>query len=366
MEDPITYPPTLNAINYLAPRFQKIFLVTKFVRPNGWPFPPNVELKYPKTNNRTGITVKIKVHFYVLFCMWLSIRKSKVVVVYDPVSLLFYKYVRLFSKPHKLWYHNHDVFSEVPKQLLRKKAYYNERKLLNKVDLFSLPTKERLVFYEGCNPKKVCVIPNYPDSERMNQKSSLEKGDLLKVIYQGRISKNHGLEELLEAASRLPLRVTLIGPGSRDYITYLENRIEELNVRDQVQVLKPVTYDKLQTITSTHNVGWAVNIPKEVIYATGGYASNKIYEYAACGLPIIYYNSESYNKILDSKVWAFKTHLKLHELQKIFHSIEINYEELSSLAITDIKLNFNYKKAFCSVWPTLQKWTTLKSNKQRL
>jgi hypothetical protein len=175
--------------------------------------------------------------------------------------------------------------------------------------------------------------------------SGIETG--LRLLYQGRVSDEHGLEEIIDfVKTDEALRLTIIGPGSESYITALKDRIIKSDVIERVFLLDPVPYSELQTITRHHHVGLAINKPVNVLYSTAALASNKIYEYAAAGLPILYYKSDHYVEHLGKFSWAFPTDLSFKSLQSRFNEIRDKYSALSDVAITDFKSELNFKVVF--------------------
>ena len=106
------------------------------------------------------------------------------------------------------------------------------------------------------------------------------------------------------------------------------------------------SYNKVPEITSRSHIGIAIYQKNDVMNSTLGSASNKIYEYAACGLPILYFESEHYKKYLDKYEWAFATDLSEISLRNCIESIASNYEYFSKKAKADFENEFNYEKVF--------------------
>ena len=267
----------------------------------------------------------------------------------DPISLFSLRLIRPFlGYTLKLWYHSHDV-TELKSMRTYSVGYFavqSEHTYFDRIDLFTLPSEARLKFYPIEMLKgKWIVVPNYPSLQRMSQDRSVElKSDgRLKLLYQGRISDEHGLEEMVDfIKSDAALLLTIIGPGNDVYIRNLKNRVAELGITQRVAILDPVPYGELQKITITHQVGLAINKPVNTLYSTAVMASNKIYEYAAAGLPILFYKDKHYVDVLSKYPWAFPTGLSLADLSLIIREIKVNFDDLSRKAKEDFhnKLNF--------------------------
>ncbi len=277
----------------------------------------------------------------------------------DPISLFSFRMIRPFlGYKIKLWYHSHDV-AELSSMRTYSVGYFavkSEQKYFRRIDLFTLPSEARLKYYPMDKYKgKWLIVPNYPSLQRMSrQRTGDSKSDgQVKLIYQGRISDEHGLEEMIDfIKSDSSLMLTIIGPGNDDYIRKLKNKVAELGITQQVAILDPVPYGKLQEITLTHQVGLAINKPVNTLYSTAVMASNKIYEYAAAGLPILYYRDPHYMDVLSRYPWAFPTDLSNPDLSLIISEIKVNFNELSRKAMED----FHNKLNFTVVFEPVRSW----------
>ena len=71
-------------------------------------------------------------------------------------------------------------------------------------------------------------------------------------------------------------------------------------------------------------------------------ASNKIYEYAASGLPVFYYDDEHYKKYLSVYPWALPVNLSMQSIHKAISFARSNYSELSAKALKDFRTRLNF------------------------
>jgi hypothetical protein len=101
----------------------------------------------------------------------------------------------------------------------------------------------------------------------------------------------------------------------------------------------------LPGITNTCQIGLAIYTRTDITNSTLGTASNKIFEYAALGLPVLYYDNEHFRKHLGNYSWAVPTKTSGEALKKSLEYIAGNYEELSRQARQDFlsTLNFEYR-----------------------
>jgi hypothetical protein len=80
-----------------------------------------------------------------------------------------------------------------------------------------------------------------------------------------------------------------------------------------------------------------------------GTASNKIYEYAAVGLPVILFDTPHFRRHLGSREWAFFTDLSEASPLAVLGQIVERYEAASATAIRDFEQEFNYERVFVPV-----------------
>ncbi len=73
------------------------------------------------------------------------------------------------------------------------------------------------------------------------------------------------------------------------------------------------------------------------LYSTAAQASNKIYEYAASGLPVIYFQNEHYSRYLGTFKWAFPTNLTEQSLSEVIMEIQSDYGKVSEHALDDFQ-----------------------------
>ena len=196
---------------------------------------------------------------------------------------------------------------------------------------------------------KWLIVPNYPSLRRMGdqQRTDWKPGENLKLLYQGHIGDDHGLEEIIAfVKTDSSLQLTIVGPGNSDFVQELRNRIVKLGIMERAAVLDPVPYNELPNITKTHHVGLAVHEPVNIAFRTAALASNKIYEYAASGLPVIYYKDEHYMRYLGKYNWCFPTNLSEQDLSGIIQEIKANFSSLSQLAQSGFQAMLNSGAVF--------------------
>lgn len=360
---PEAYPPTLNALAILG----KTADIDVLFRPHlntMWTYPNSIHLhasgKHMDIKAQEESNIFQKGYFFLGF-VWrfrslILNKKPRVIILYDSIPLFAYYLIRwsVIYDPI-IWYHNHDVVEQNKsrKYSIGWFAAKFEPKMFPYLNLFSLPSKERIPYFPISNLKgKYLYLPNFPSKEFYSNfiKLPRKQGQPWRLIYQGSIDEGHGLEIIIQILSKSIggrlMELHLAGRISPKYKTILVKIAEEFNVVQQVIFHGNIPYAHLPSLTITCDIGIAIHEPKEIIYQTGGTASNKIYEYAACGLPILYLNYSHYNQYLSKYSWAIATDLKPDSVKTAVETIVDDYARLSTLAREEFEINLNFEKGF--------------------
>ena len=360
---PEYYPPTLNAVKALAASIEHVEIVFRNVKIDECIYPNNITLKKSGAFKKIRETEtasyfwKLKSFFQFTLLLFHTLKKNrpKWLIVYDPIPLLSYRLISPFlkNKP-KLWYHNHDVLemNRLKKYSISWFSHYSEQRSFSKIDLFTLPSEERKVYFPIQKLKgKYFFLPNYPAISMLKKPQQLVAKEPLKFIYQGHIGIGHGLDNIIKYISKKSrhITLTLIGNTDIDYERYLKSLIEQLNLTNHIKILEPMPYEELILLTSRHHIGLAIHEPINIAFKTAATSSNKIYEYIACGLPVFLFDSKEYKSKLDEKKWAFFTDLSFENLDKNIHHIISHYGDFSESAINDFRCKFHFEKHFANI-----------------
>jgi glycosyltransferase involved in cell wall biosynthesis len=361
---PEIYPPTLNAISELSDIFSTVYLVYRNNLQGNWMYPNNIKEfvsgRFVSQKDQLYVSTVRKIRFFLGFLIDMYrkcyVTKPSIILVYDPIALYSYHLLRpfLFFK-HKIWYHNHDVFelANQRKYSIGWFAVKTEPKTFKYLDLFTLPTHDRLKYFPLATLKgKYFIIPNYP-SKRFYEKFYVPRQieDKVKIIYQGSVSENHGIEEIIELLQQnklsRPAYLVLKGPCNALYKQKLVDLATKYKVVDKLEFIGISPYAEVPIPGSKCHIGIAIFKSKDIMNVTLGTASNKIYEYAALGLPVLLYNTKQYRQHLGKYTWAFFTDCT--EGEAIVHSLEkmiSQFDILSKTAHQDFTKDLNFEHYF--------------------
>ncbi len=364
-QHPEAFPPTLNAINTLAQRYQSVEVVSNRFLKNEFPYPSNVSLKMvgpPIPNwDYAHLPAWKKLYRWLRFSLLMLSRAAKadVLIIYDAYPIPSYYYGRwfLFKKPKTIWYHNHDVIEAGKENFfsLNYLASSTEPKLFPLIDIFSLPAEERKTHFPLEHLKgSYFFLPNFPSTQIYQipeEKNSPDKE--IKVIYQGTMSEGRGIEEIIqlldETIAGHDLKLVLKGFIRNEYQEKLQNLIHDQGVANKVTFEGVTPYQDVPKIAMQCHIGLAVFTKNDIMNRTLGTASNKIYEYAACGLPVLYFDHENFRKHLDKYSWAIPTDLSKGSLLSAIEYIIDHYETLSSAARITFLKETNFEGHFKKV-----------------
>jgi len=369
---PESYPPTLSAIELLAKKFDKVIVLFRANTMKKWTYPQNVELVADGTvievKEQRALPIYKKIGLFARFIRQLFRIQKK----HQPQSILLYDsmaafawdcFGRFWKYDGSLWYHNHDKLEteSMRKFSMNWLALKAEKRIFPSLDIFTLPANERQIYFPIANFKgQYFFLPNYPSLSFFKPfKANRPLGDTIKLVYQGAICAEHGLEEIIGllpfTINGKSLSLSIFGDIQDSYRLFLTDLAIRYKVLDRLCFNKRVAYQDLPHHTTEHHIGIAINKPSSINYETAGTASNKIYEYAALGLPIIYYGSTHYIKHLAPYDWAFATDVSSESLCSILETISNNYPELSKSARHDFETTLNFESFFKKIPVKVQK-----------
>ena len=171
---PERLPPTINAIECLAPYASNIDIFYRAHQQKDWDYPNNVNAipdgKVISAREQEGLPIHKKITLFLSFSRQLLLianqRKYDIILIYDAIALLAYRMIKSFIKYKMLlWYHNHDVISlnNIRKYSINWWAGQTDIKMISKLDIFSLPAQERRGYFQLDRFKgKYFFIPNFP------------------------------------------------------------------------------------------------------------------------------------------------------------------------------------------------------------
>lgn len=362
---PDLFPPTLNAIDSISKIYDKLEIVTLHQFNTSWKYPINATIYYMGKNidvkkllKLTYIEKIVIIFKFIYKVVYLLLsRQYDLVILYDPFSTFIYGVSNILKLNRgKLWYHNHDILEKKYVKLFSPNwfALKFENYILKKVNIFTLPSDQRKVYFQDV--KKYFCLPNYPSLKvykSFSYPKNLNSNEPIKLIYQGRINKNHGLQEIVKFMCNTKFDILLFLKGLIDEeMEVYFNGLAPV-IRNKISIFPFSDYNDVPAIINTCHIGLGIHTDNSIMVNTMGTASNKIYEYMACGLPVLLYNSEVFVKSFENVKWVTFTDLSSKNLERCIGEIVRNYNYLSKTAINDFTSKYNYDINFNKVYAEL-------------
>ena len=154
--------------------------------------------------------------------------------------------------------------------------------------------RAEIMYKEYGAPFMPTVVRNVPPFEAYQPSEALrhyvaERNANIRhvCLHQGGISPGRGMEVVVRSLQHLPedVGLVLLGGGKKEYIDRLRTLAEDLGVSERLFCHPPVNHDELFPLTCSADIGIVIyeNVSRNNYYC----APNKLYEYAAAGLPAV-------------------------------------------------------------------------------
>jgi glycosyltransferase involved in cell wall biosynthesis len=134
-------------------------------------------------------------------------------------------------------------------------------------------------------------------------KRAEKESDKIIIIYPGEMREPTGILQLIKAFSYVirgnhkNLELLLIGPVKTiGYKNEMRSLINKLNLDTHVKILDPVPFEKIKEYLSQADIGVVTYLPYPNNMSC---LSNKVFEYMACGLPVVASDFPLYREVVN-------------------------------------------------------------------
>jgi len=188
-------------------------------------------------------------------------------------------------KRKKLVFDAHEYFTEVPEVVHRPKVQkvwqFIENHFVHHANLCYTVGPALSSIFETKHNKPFGIIRNVPyfDPHYIENKNIDEKF----ILYQGALNKARGIEHMILAMKKIPLRFHIVGEG--DLGDTLKKMVVEEGLENKVFFLGYMSPSQLKSYSQTAYMGLNVSEPMGLSYYYS--LNNKFFDYVQAGLPAL-------------------------------------------------------------------------------
>jgi glycosyltransferase involved in cell wall biosynthesis len=321
--NPDYYPPTVNAAHLLSEHFDIVLIGRNYDPPDG-EYPANVSVhrlgRYSSIQERMRASLFAKFREYLDFILQARrlLQGVSLIYAYDAygyTAAYLSKRSRLKNIP--LIYQNHEIEAHLSSlSSLSGWVQRAERAWINQANLVIFPDQDRATFFQKVTglKKAPIIVPNFPRkpffAPNDDWASVIQtRWESITLFYRGSISETSSMREIVFAASLLKhfnrnIQVKFVGFLNQVEERSLKDWVEQARMSDSFSYLGVLPYKDLQPPTVQATIGFALYKNTSFDRLACASACNKIYEYAACGLPVIVSDFSTYRAYLSGESWV--------------------------------------------------------------
>jgi len=380
--NPDYYPPTVYAVRILSKYF-KIHILCRNMSEPFQDYPSEVTIErtgeYASARGKEAASASAKLTEYTKFIARARtlIKKMQPLTVYayDPHAFVASMVGRAGRRSTPLIFHAHEL-PETQNLSSRSLEGWVVRAALmgtKSADAVVFPEKNRARHWLSAarDPRTPIIVPNCPDRSYYSPPADWSETIAARyrareVVYVGYAGAENGHIDGLRALAMTGdgIRLRVIGGYRPEFGTSFDTLARELGVTERVSLDGWLRQDELLARASAASVGLSLHkaVSKGLEYQ--GSASNKLFEYAAMGLPVVVPDRPSYREFLGDAEWV--TYANIDEPESIAHAITSiladreRYIAMSRAARRAFEEQYNYERVFA---PALERICALADNR---
>jgi glycosyltransferase involved in cell wall biosynthesis len=222
-------------------------------------------------------------------------RRPDWIYVSDPLACPIAWLLAVFG-PWRQIYHEHDSPALRKPSLFMQFVFWTRRQVAQQAEFCVLPNRERVELFREATETTRPVLCVWNCPRRQEVFPPALPSEQFTVYYHGNIGPNLVPITLLKAVAMVPgVKLLVVGYstyGSHPYLKILHQEISRLKIADRVEIRPALSRQDLLEVTRTAHVGWAVipDLPDNINFRQIVGASNKVFDYLACGVPALVAN----------------------------------------------------------------------------
>jgi glycosyltransferase involved in cell wall biosynthesis len=297
-----------------------INIVCSNTRPPSYDWPPEITvervgLHLPYGRRPAWVSVAAWLD-YLVFLKTLSNRiarrKPSLVYTYDSPAFVAASLIRRYRN-FPLVYHCYDQWEPERQSRLSLRRQLDLRAFREgtRASLVIFPEQARADYYmtRSGDRRPPTILPNYP---KLDLVPALEDFDALierrfarrELLYTGTIDAAVALPETLTALAGMPGSIRVFGNAKAQTRHQLDGLVERLALADRVSFSRWLPYHEMIATSMDATIGLSLYKPVSLNYAAMVSASNKLWEYAARGMPAVVPDTENYRSKLSGEEWV--------------------------------------------------------------
>jgi glycosyltransferase involved in cell wall biosynthesis len=365
--NPDYYPPTVYAVRLLSCYFAVHILCRNMDQPfQEWPPEVTIERfgEYASARAKEGANAAAKLIEYAKFAartrVLIKQMRPAAIYSYDPYAFVATMLGRVGRRPLPVIFHSH----ELPET--QNLSWGSLENWVVRAALISTKSADAVVFPEknrarhwltaAADLRVPTIVPNCPDQRYFP--APADWSDTIaaryrarEAVYVGYASADNGhLDALRALAMTDGIRMRVIGGFRPEFEASFNELARELRVNERLSVDGWLALDELRARASRASVGLSIYKPvtKSLEYVAS--ASNKLFEYAAMGLPVIVPDRENYRDFLGDAEWVTYADVEQPEafsraVTSIFADRE-RYVAMNRAARRAFETEYNYERVF--------------------
>jgi glycosyltransferase involved in cell wall biosynthesis len=364
--NPDYYPPTVNAIHLLSEHFD-IVLIGRNQNPPDCEYSSNVQVHrlgaYTCLSERMQASPQAKIWEYISFVAQARnlLKDVSLIYTYDAfayTAAYLCQVGALHSVP--LIYQNHEIAEHLPpRSTLSGWVHRAEKSWIHKSSVVIFPDKDRANFFQKVTnlKKQPLIVPNFPLKSFFHLQEDWtsviqKRWESVTLFYRGSISDTSAMREIITSASLLNKNVDVkfVGFLNDSNAKELENWVNHLDMANCFYYLGTLPYKDLNQPTLLATIGFALYKSTSFDRVACVTACNKIYEYAACGVPVIVSDFPNYRNYLSDEPWVrFANPDDAHSIASAIQDILSDFDNYRKMCIAARKAfeeKFNYEAVF--------------------
>ena len=299
--NPAGYPPLQHSSEILADSgWEVLFLGTTAIGTDALRFPPHERILFHQLQFQpAGWRQKAHYAWFHVWCCWWLIRWRPSWVYASDIFAAPLAWFTAAVLRIPTIFHEHDSPDSSEAGMFFRFCLWARRRCARRATLCILPNARRAEAFCAETGARMAplVVWNCPSLREVRPARGLPDGSRLRLLYHGSLGPSLIPLSAVDMLALVPeaVSLTVVGYetiGTQGYSDELRRRAAEVGVSHRLTVMPPVSRQPLLDICSQHDVGLAM-MPLETRdfnQQTLVGASNKVFDYMACGLALLVSN----------------------------------------------------------------------------